>query len=81
MWEEILRLAVGNGLWAVLFCALLVYLLKDSRARENKYQKIITDLNLHLNTVNEINEKIDALSSKISRCAKKSNKIETAEES
>ena len=37
MWEEIFNLALNNGLWAVLFLMLLVYVLKDSKSRESKY--------------------------------------------
>ena len=37
VFEEILNLAISNGLWAVLFLMLLVYVLKDSRRREIKY--------------------------------------------
>lgn len=54
MWEEIMRLAVGNGLWAVLFCALLFYELKDSRKRESKYVDTISSLGEKLDTVNDI---------------------------
>ena len=41
MWEEIIKLALGNGLWAVLFCVLLLYGLRDGRAREQKYRQTI----------------------------------------
>ncbi len=54
MWEEILSLAVGNGLWAVLFCALLFYELKDSRKRESKYVETIDALDNKLGIVNDI---------------------------
>ena len=41
MWEEIIKLAVSYGIFAVLFCSLLVYQLKDSAKREQKYQETI----------------------------------------
>ena len=44
MWEEVFNLAINNGLWSVLFLILLVYVLKDSKARELKYQQTITTL-------------------------------------
>lgn len=56
MWDEILRLAIGNGLWAVLFCCLLVYQLRDSRGREGKYQKTIASLCDRLGTVEDIKQ-------------------------
>ncbi|MDR1939385.1 MAG: bacteriocin, partial [Clostridiales bacterium] len=34
-------MAVANGIFAVLFVALLLYILKDGRAREQKYQETI----------------------------------------
>lgn len=65
MWQDILKLAMSDGLWAVLFLGLLIYELKDSRAREGKYQKTITDLtdavgNLDdmKNNLNEIEEDV-----------------------
>lgn len=54
MWEEIFNLAVNNGIWAVLFLALLVYQLKDSRTREEKYQKTIVGLSESLKVVHDI---------------------------
>ena len=44
MWEEIIRIAVSNGIFAVLFCSLLIYQLKDSAKREKKYQQTIGEL-------------------------------------
>lgn len=59
MWEEILRMAVENGLWAVLFCGLLFYILKDGRAREHKYQSTIETLCNHLNKIEEVKDIAD----------------------
>ena len=56
MWEEILKLAVGNGLWAVLFCALLFYELKDSRKRESKYVETISALGEKLDIINAVKQ-------------------------
>lgn len=44
MWETAFESIVANGAWAVLFCLLLVYELKDSRRRENKYQQTVDSL-------------------------------------
>ena len=35
--------AAANGIWAALFVFLFIYVLYDSRRRENKYQEIIHD--------------------------------------
>jgi len=64
MWEEIFKLALSNGIWAVLFVGLLVYQLKDSAKREKKYQETIAKLNSHLDSVMDIKEEIKEI-----RCA------------
>lgn len=40
MWEEIFAQALGNGLLAALFVALLIYVLRDTAKREKKYQQM-----------------------------------------
>ena len=54
MWEELIKMAVSNGIWAVLFLGLLVYQLKDSAKREVKYQETIESLTDKLNIVEDI---------------------------
>lgn len=54
MWEKIVNLAIQNGLFAVLFLGLLIYILKDSSKREKKYQQTIEQLNRNLNIVEDI---------------------------
>ena len=61
MWEQIFNLALNNGLWAVLFCGLLIFQLKDSKLRETKYQDTIFELNKTLTKVNKIDENISVL--------------------
>ena len=34
--DEIISTVVANGIWAVLFCGLLVFELRDSRGREGR---------------------------------------------
>ena len=52
-------MAIKNGLWAVLFLGLFVFVIKDSRNREKKYQQTIKDLTFHLGIVKEIKNDID----------------------
>lgn len=59
--DEIVSLIVANGIFAVLFCGLLVYELKDSRSREERYEKIIGALNDRLKTVEEIKADVDEI--------------------
>jgi uncharacterized protein YoxC len=71
MWSKIVDLAITNGLWAVMFLGLLIYLLKDSRTREVKYQETIKELNKTLNVVNEIREDITEIKQEIISNSKK----------
>lgn len=52
--DEIISLVVANGIFAVLFCGLLVYELRDSRSREDNYEKIISTLGDRLKAVDEV---------------------------
>ena len=61
MWEEIIKLAVSYGIFAVLFCSLLVYQLKDSAKREQKYQQTIQSLVEKFDVLNEIKESNEQL--------------------
>ena len=61
MWEEILQVAISNGVWAVLFVALLIYQLKDSTQREAKYQKTIEVLTQKYEIVDDIKQDIDEI--------------------
>lgn len=74
MWEEILRLAVGNGLWAVLFCVLLIYELRDSRNREKKYQGTINDLCGRLSLLDSVKRDTCLLVTRLGKGREKSDR-------
>lgn len=65
MWEEIINLAVSNGIFAVLFMGLLIYQLKDSRVRENKYQSTIESLGKALQVIEEVKEDVSIIKTKL----------------
>lgn len=65
MWEQIVNLAISNGLFAVLFLGLLVYQLKDSRAREQKYQSMIEKLGDSLEIVKQVKEDVEDIKDKL----------------
>jgi len=67
MWDDIFNIAISNGLFCALFVALLIYVLKDSRKREAKYQQTIDILSSKLNTVDEIKQDV----TEIKICLKK----------
>ena len=65
MWENIFHAAVSSGIWAIMFCALLVYQLKDSRKREEQYQATIERLSKSLegisNGLDNINRGLEGI--------------------
>lgn len=65
MWEQIVNLAISNGLFAVLFLGLLIYQLRDSRSREQKYQNTIEKLGNSLEIVKQVKEDVEDIKDKI----------------
>lgn len=80
MWEEILKVALGNGLWAVLFCVLLMYQLRDGRARESKYRETINVLLEQVGTIDEVKRIAEESLVILRRRDKKAKKEEKAAE-
>ena len=54
MWEEIFKLAISNGIFAVMFLGLLIYQLKDSGRREKKYQDTLEKLSNGYNHLSNV---------------------------
>ncbi len=67
MWEKIFNLAISNGIWAVLFLVLLFFQLKDSKKREEKYQRTIETLGASLKVVTEIKEDVEDIKNELER--------------
>ena len=65
MWESIIEAAASNGLWALLFVGLLVYLLQDSKKREEKDTKTIESLSECLHIVEEMQTDVKSILSKV----------------
>ena len=61
IWEQIISVVVSNGIFATLFVGLFCYQLKDSRRREEKYQKTIEDLTVHLDIIEDVKEDVQEL--------------------
>lgn len=78
MWDELIKLAMSNGIWAVLFLGLLIFQLKDSASREKKYQKTIEVLSNNLSVVEQIKEEVAEIKSaiKIDKSSKRSEEDE-----
>jgi hypothetical protein len=54
MWEKVFEAAINYGLMSMLFVALFVWVLRNSRDREQRYQSMIDKLHDALNVVAEI---------------------------
>lgn len=74
MWEQIVNLAISNGLFAVLFLGLLVYQLKDSRSREKRYQETIARLGNALDIVQSVKCDVEEIKEMLNSDNKKGNK-------
>ena len=61
MWEQIWETALNSGLWAMLFVGLFITQMKDSKAREEKYQALVDSLAEKLKIVEVIKEDIDII--------------------
>ncbi len=58
IFEDILTMAISNGIFAVLFVFLLFYLLRDSANREKKYQETVEKLAKHLDIVEDMKDDV-----------------------
>ncbi|MBQ4073464.1 MAG: hypothetical protein IJD50_07115 [Clostridia bacterium] len=61
MWEQIWETALNSGLWAMLFVGLFITQMRDSKAREEKYQALVDSLAEKLKIVEEIKVDIDLI--------------------
>ncbi len=61
LWEQIVGMVISNGVFATLFVGLFCYQLKDSKKREEKYQKTIEDLTTHLDIIEDVKEDVQEL--------------------
>ena len=66
-WSELVKIVVSNGIFAVLFVYLLLYILKNRQKRENAYRKTIDDLAEHLSAIEDVKEEVEELKNYIER--------------
>ncbi|WP_244835246.1 BhlA/UviB family holin-like peptide [Clostridium sp. BJN0001] len=67
MEQEILKMALSYGIFGILFVYLFFYMLKDSKARETKYQDMIDKITDKFNIVEDIKTDVDFIKEKISK--------------
>lgn len=61
--SKILELAVGQGIWAVLYIYLFFRMLKENKEREDRYQATIDRLSGNIeNGIEKIEHKLDTMS-------------------
>ena len=75
IFEEIMGLAISNGIFAVLFVFLLFYQLKDSAKREKKYQDTIGTLSKHFEIVKDIKSDVYEIKNVVVFNKKKEKKV------
>ncbi len=60
-WDELIKIVISYGVFAVLFVFLFFYQLKDSAKREKEYQKTIGELTEHLKVIEDVKEEVGEL--------------------
>lgn len=72
MESEIIKLAIQQGVWAILFVFMLLYTLKENKKREEKYQEtikqnqeIILSLSDKFEVVEEIKNDVNEIKSRL----------------
>ena len=63
MFEQAIEMAINNGIWAVLFVCLLVYLIKDSGKREKRYTSLLNELSEKFCIVKKMDRQLNVVSS------------------
>ena len=63
--DEILLMIAKSGVFAVLFVLLLFYVLKDSRYREQNYQKLVNTLTKELGAVMDIEQDVKEIKTQV----------------
>ncbi|NSB17421.1 BhlA/UviB family holin-like peptide [Clostridium beijerinckii] len=65
--DELVKVALQQGLGYGLFVFLLIYVLRTTGDRENKYQSLLDKMTDKFNIVEDIKEDVKEIKSKIER--------------
>lgn len=71
IWQE----ALSNGIWTALFLLLLIYQLRDSRKRENKYQSVIERLTQSVEDMEIMKTQVGEISANVSEIKEDINEV------
>ncbi len=66
-WNELIKIVISYGVFAMLFVFLFFYQLKDSARREKEYQKTIGELTEHLKVIEDVKEEVSELKDYLSK--------------
>lgn len=67
METTIIKMAMSQGLWAVLSVFLIVYIVKAQEKREKNYQKIIENLLNHMGSTQKNDESLKKMADTIQK--------------
>jgi len=73
--EELMKLAIDKGIWAVLFVYLLLYVLKENNAREKRLIQANEKLADKLGVVEEVKETVTEVKATMDRVERRLEKI------
>ncbi len=65
MENEIMKMLLGQGIFAIMFGYLLFYVLRENSKRENNYQEIIKELSTKFNIVEDVQKDVKEIKNKI----------------
>lgn len=71
IWQE----ALSNGIWTALFLLLLIYQLRDSRKRENKYQSVIERLTQSVEDMEIMKTQVGEIGANVSEIKEDINEV------
>ena len=66
MEQEIIKLAASQGLWAVLFVALLFWVLRENAKREGNYQQLLQELTSKLVILEDVQRDVREIKQTVS---------------
>lgn len=66
-WNELIKIVISYGVFAMLFVFLFFYQLRDSARREKEYQKTIGELTEHLKVIEDVKEEVGQLKDYLSK--------------
>lgn len=65
MEQEVMKMAASQGLWALLFVALLFWVLRENAKREENYQQLLQDLTDKFGILEDVKNEVGKISNKI----------------